>query len=133
MINKYKKVTIEYVLSMLENASAYELKYDKVLADFIEQYIDEVRKELEKKGIINKEGQVLLSNTPALFKVLREIERKEFYKAIEFYWIGYNVITESLLQSAQNTYEFNRKVLFPLENIKQNTYFVEKNLKSLAT
>lgn len=133
MINKYKKVTIEYVLSMLEDASEFELKYDKVLMDFIEQYIDEVHKELEKHGIVDKDGQILLKNAPTLLKVLREIERKEFYKTTELYWIGYNVITESLLQSAQNTYEFNRNVLFPLEKIQQNTYFVELGLKNMST
>lgn len=106
--NRYVEPTVDLVLSLLAEAYEDEDKLDRVLAQLSEEVLREVVKELkklEKNGKIKLDQKFNLHNNPAVYTALKHIEQKELAKLTEYYWIGYQVITESLTRSYQNTLE----------------------------
>lgn len=86
-ISKYKKLTVELILSLLAEAYAEEAKLDKILAkiseDALAEFVKELRR-LEKRGKIDLTKKINLYNNPALYYELKEIERKQLARFTEY-------------------------------------------------
>ena len=106
--NKYVKPTVELVLSLLADAYADEDKLDKILKELSEEVFAELAKEIQRladDGKINLDKKIDLYNNPALLTALKRIESEQLKKLTEYYWIGYQVIGESLVRSYKTTLE----------------------------
>lgn len=106
--NKYVKPTVELVLSLLADAYADEDKLDKMLKELSEEVFAELTKEIQRladDGKISLDKKIDLYNNPALLTALKRIEAEQLKKLTEYYWIGYQVIGESLVRSYKTTLE----------------------------
>lgn len=104
--NRYVKPTVELVLRLL--AEAYEDQHllDKVLKKICDEVFAELIKEIQKlvnDGKINLDKKIDLYNNPALLTALKRIEAKCLQKLVEYCWIGYQVIGESLVRAYSTT------------------------------
>lgn len=106
--NKYVKPTVELVLSLLADAYADEDKLDKILKELSEEVFAELAKEIQRladDGKINLDKKIDLYNNPALLTALKRIEAEQLKRLTEYYWIGSQVIGESLVRSYKTTLE----------------------------
>ena len=104
--NKYVEPTVELVLRLLADAYADEDKLDRVLKELSEEVWKEVEaelKRLEKSGTLNLSNSFNLLHNPNAYRALKRIEQIQLRKLTEYYWIGYQVITESLTHSYLTT------------------------------
>lgn len=107
-INPYVEPTVELVLSLLADAYGEEDKLDKVLDKLSDEVVRDLIKaltSLEKKGKIDLNAKINLANHPALYYELKQIEKDNFKKVLDYYYIAYNVITESMKHSYTKTME----------------------------
>lgn len=58
---------------------------------------------MQKSGKIDLNKKIRLRDHPAIYKALKEIEYKQWRDFTEWSWIGYQVITESLMRSYRET------------------------------
>lgn len=139
-INPYIEPTVELVLFLLAEAYDAEDRLDKIL----EKLSDEVIKDLinaltllEKKGKIDLKAKINLANHPALYYELKKVERESLHKLTDYYWIAYNVITESMKSSYTTTldktfqmfnYEVNKVKPIDLMVKTTDTYLTENVL-----
>lgn len=116
-INKYAEPTIELVLSLLEQAYQDENKLDRVLKELSEDVFRELAEELkvlEKNGKIDLSKPFDLRRNSNVYQALKRYETIQLRRLTEYYWIGYQVIKDSLtrtcLQTLNITYQiFNYK------------------------
>lgn len=104
--NKYAKPTVELVLTLLAEAYEDEDKLDKILAKLSEEVIqdlEEALKDLIKRGKLDLDAKINLANHPDLYRALKEIERDKLNKLTEYYWIGAQVIADSMKRSYKET------------------------------
>lgn len=104
--NKYAKPTVELVLTLLAEAYEDEDKLDKLLAKLSEEVIEDLKealKDLIKRGKLDLDAKINLANHPDLYRALKEIERDKLHKLTEYYWIGAQVIEESMKRSYKET------------------------------
>lgn len=105
-INKYVKPTVELVLSLLAEAYEDELKLDKVLKELSDDVFRELEKELrllEKNGKIDLEQPFDLRRNSSVYEALKRIETIQLRRLTDYYWIGAQVIKESMTRSYLNT------------------------------
>lgn len=120
-INKYAQPTIELVLSLLEQAYQDEAKLDRVLKELSEDVFRELVEELkvlEKNGKIDLSKPFDLRRNSNVYQALKRYETLQLRRLTEYYWIGYQVMTESLtrtcVQTLDKTYAmFNYKTHNP--------------------
>lgn len=106
VFSEYSQPTIDFIWQLLEDAYKDEDKLDKLLAEIADDVFKEVRKiltDLEKSGRIDLEKKIRLGDHPAIYKALKDIEYKEWRDFTEWCWIGYQVITESLMRTYRET------------------------------
>lgn len=110
-INKYAQPTIELVLSLLAEAYKDEDKLDRILKELSEDVFRELVEELkilEKNGKIDLSKPFDLRHNPNVYQALKRYETIQLRRLTDYYWIGYQVITESLtrtcLQTLNTTY-----------------------------
>ena len=105
-VNPYSKPTVELVLKLLSDAFEDEDKLDKFLSNLSESVFKEVRKlltQLEKDGKIKLDEKFNLANHPQIYRALKEIERDQFQRMLEYFWMGEQVLKESMTRSYVNT------------------------------
>lgn len=106
IFNEYSQPTIDFIWDLLEEAYEDEDKLDKILKEIADDVFKEVKqilKDLEKSGRIDLSKKIRLGDHPAIYKALKDIENKEWREFTEWCWIGYQVITESLMNTYRNT------------------------------
>ena len=106
VFSEYSQPTIDFIWELLEDAYEDEDKLDKLLAEIADDVFKEVRKiltDLQKSGRIDLEKKIRLGDHPAIYKALKDIEYKEWRDFTEWCWIGYQVITESLMRTYRET------------------------------
>ena len=96
--------TQERVLEAL--ALAYEQTDElyKILKEITDEMWEDLRpaiQELIEKYLDDPHAQIDLDKYPAIRMAIREIEMRHHQQLLEYYWIGYNVITESLVSTYQ--------------------------------
>lgn len=105
-INKYAQPTIELVLSLLEQAYQDETKLDRVLKELSEDVFRELVEELkvlEKNGKIDLSKPFDLRRNSNVYQALKRYETLQLRRLTEYYWIGYQVIKDSLTRSCLQT------------------------------
>ena len=136
-LNRYAQPTVELVLTLLAEAYKDEDGLDKILAKLSEEVINDLREaiqELVKKGKLSLDAKINLANHPDLYAALKEIEREKLHRLIEYYWIGAQVIGESMKRSYKETilqtYKIYNKPVPDLTTKIQtrDTYITEKIL-----
>lgn len=126
VFSEYSQPTVEFVWSLLKEAYKDEDKLDKLLAETADEVFAEVKEillDMEKSGKIDMSKKIRLSEHPAIYRALKDIERNEWYKFTEWCWIGYQVITESLTRSYRNT------VLWTYDTFKPKILTTTSSLK----
>lgn len=106
VFSEYSQPTIDFIWELLEDAYEDEDKLDKLLAEIADDVFKEVRKiltDLQKSGKIDLEKKIRLGDHPAIYKALKDIEYREWRDFTEWCWIGYQVITESLMRTYRET------------------------------
>lgn len=135
--NKYAKPTVELVLTLLAEAYKDEGKLDKLLAKLSEEVIQDLKEALEdliKRGKLDLDAKINLANHPDLYRALKEIEREKLNKLTEYYWIGAQIIGESMTRSYKETMLqtyviYNRPVPDLTTKVQiRDTYITEKVL-----
>lgn len=135
--NKYAKPTVELVLTLLAEAYKDEGKLDKLLAKLSEEVIQDLKEALEdliKRGKLDLDAKINLANHPDLYRALKEIERDKLNKLTEYYWIGAQVIADSMKRSYKETMLqtyviYNRPVPDLTTKVQiRDTYITEKVL-----
>lgn len=104
--NKYAQPTVELVLTLLAEAYKDEDELDKILAQLSEEVIKDLREaiqELVRKGKLDLNAKINLANHPDLYVALKEIEREKLHRLTEYYWIGAQIIGESMKRAYQTT------------------------------
>lgn len=104
--NEYAEPTVELVLALLAEAYKDEDRLDKILAKLSEEVIEDLKealKDLIKKGKLDLDAKINLANHPDLYRALKEIERDKLNKLTEYYWMGAQIIGESMKRSYKNT------------------------------
>lgn len=97
-------VTQEKVLEALAEAYGETEELYKLLKEITDEMWEDLRPaiiELIEKYIDNPRVSIDLDKYPAIRMAIREIETRYQQRLLEYYWIGYNVITESLVSSYQ--------------------------------
>lgn len=105
-INKYARPTIELVLSLLAKAYEDEEKLDKVLKELSEDVFRELVKELtnlEKSGKIDLSKPFDLRRNSSVYQALKRYETIQLRRLTDYYWMGYQVIKESLTRTCLET------------------------------
>lgn len=75
---------------------------DKILKEITDEMWEELRPELQmilEKYLEDPHMKIDLSRYPAIQMALVEAERKQHWRLLEYFWIGYNVITDSLVET----------------------------------
>ena len=96
--------TQEKVLEALAQAYGRTEYLDKILKEITDEMWDELQPELQmilEKYLEDPDAQIDISKYPAIRMALVEVERRQHWRLLEYYWIGYNVITESLVSTYQ--------------------------------
>ena len=104
--NKYAEPTVELVLALLAEAYKDEGKLDKFLEKLSEEVFEDLKEALEdlaEKGKLDLNAKINLANYPDLYRALKEIEREKLSKLTQYYWIGAQVIAESMKRSYKET------------------------------
>ena len=104
--NKYVNPTVELVLSLLADAYEDELKLDRILKELSEDVFKELEKELrllEKNGKIDLEQPFDLRRNSSVYEALKRLETIQLRRLTEYYWIGAQVIKDSMTRSYLNT------------------------------
>lgn len=105
-INKYAQPTIELVLSLLEQAYQDETKLDRVLKELSEDVFRELIEELkvlEKNGKIDLSKPFDLRRNSNVYQALKRYETLQLRRLTEYYWIGSQVVKDSLTRSCLQT------------------------------
>ena len=102
---RYRK-TQEMVLAELARVYGRTRYLDGVLKELTDEMWEEIEPELEEildEYLDGQDVSIDLSRYPAIRYTLQEIERKQHWRLMEYYWIGYKVITESLAHTYRNS------------------------------
>lgn len=105
-VNKYAEPTIELVLSLLAQAYEDEDRLDKVLKELSEDVFRELAQELtklEKSGKIDLSKPFDLRRNANVYQALKRYETLQLRRLTDYYWIGAQVIKESLTRSCLQT------------------------------
>lgn len=105
-INRYAQPTIELVLSLLAQAYEDEAKLDRVLQELSDDVFQELAKELtklEKSGKIDLSKPFDLRRNPNVYQALKRYETIQLRRLTDYYWIGHQVIKESLTRTCLDT------------------------------
>ena len=105
-INRYAQPTIELVLSLLARAYEDEAKLDRVLQELSDDVFQELAKELtklEKSGKIDLSKPFDLRRNPNVYQALKHYETIQLRRLTDYYWIGHQVIKESLTRTCLDT------------------------------
>ena len=106
VFSEYSQPTIDFIWRLLEDAYDDEDDLDKILEEIADEVFAEIKKillDMEKSGKIDLEKKIRLGEHPAIYQALKEIERQEWREFTEWCWIGYQVITESLMRTYRET------------------------------
>ena len=104
--SEYSQPTVDHIYELLARAYEDEEKLNDLLEDIAREAFKELEKILlamEKQGKIDLEKKIRLGDHPAIYRALKEIENREWREFTEWCWIGYQVITESLMETYRNT------------------------------
>lgn len=116
IFSEYSKPTADLLLSLLADAYEDETKLDRYLAAIIDEVSKEtieLIKSLSDEYGIDLNQKINIRDYPALFSAVKQIENKEWERLTEWYWIGYNVMTESLARTYDNTLEMTYELFLP--------------------
>lgn len=105
-INRYAQPTIELVLSLLAQAYEDEAKLDRVLKELSEDVFRELAKELtnlEKSGKIDLSKPFDLRRNSNVYQALKRYETIQLRRLTDYYWIGHQVIKDSLTRTCLET------------------------------
>ena len=98
--------TQEKVLEALAAAYGKTDYLDQILKEITDEMWDELRPELQmilEKYLEDPHMKIDISRYPAIQMALVEAERKQHWRLLEYFWIGYNVITDSLIETYQQS------------------------------
>lgn len=96
--------TQEKVLEALALAYTKTDYLDQILKEITDEAWEELRPELQmiiEKYLKDPHMQLDISKFPAIRMTLVEIERKQLWRWTEYCWLGYQVITDSLVETYQ--------------------------------
>lgn len=105
-INRYAQPTIELVLSLLAQAYEDEAKLDRVLQELSDDVFRELAEELtklEKSGKIDLSKPFDLRRNPNVYQALKRYETIQLRRLTDYYWVGHQVIKESLTRTCLET------------------------------
>ena len=100
IFSEYSQPTIDFIWSLLADAYEDEDKLDKLLeeiADEVFEEVEEILEEMERSGKIDLTKKIRLGEHPA------DIENREWRRFTDWCWIGYQVVSESLIRSYRET------------------------------
>lgn len=106
VFSRYQTLTLDLILELLEDAYKREEELDRYLSSLSDKVFQQVKKELqqlEKDGKIDLSQKVRLRDHPGLYKVVRDIENREWQRFTDYLWIGMQVIKESMLDTYKTT------------------------------
>lgn len=105
-INPYMEPTVEFILSLLADAYEDEKKLAEMIEMLLEEFEISVKQDLDKlikDGLLHLDEKINLENHPRLYVALKEIERKELRRFVDWCWMGAQVIKESMMRSYKDT------------------------------
>ena len=105
-INPYIEPTIELILSLLADAYEDEKKLAEMIEMLLEEFEISVKQDLDElieDGLLHLDEKINLENHPRLYVALKEIERKELRRFVDWCWMGAQVIKESMMRSYKDT------------------------------
>lgn len=115
-----------------------ETKLDKILIRLGNKVIQDFKDMLEdlaKQGKLDLDSKVNLANHPNLFRALKEIERQSLQKLTEYYWIGQQIMEETMAKTYREatlqTYAIYNKTVPDLKTkvyLKDN--YIQDNILS---
>lgn len=130
-LNPYSEPTIRLVLSLLADAYRDESELDKFLYKLSKEVREETLeliKELVEDNNLDLDTKISLAGHPNLYRALKKVEQEQLHRLVDYYWMGYQVIKESMTKSYVNTvlgtYDIYNK---PLPN-NQDMYYINKLL-----
>ncbi len=106
IFSEYSQPTIDFIWSLLADAYEDEDKLDKLLeeiADEVFEEVEEILEEMERSGKIDLTKKIRLGEHPAIYNALKDIENREWRRFTDWCWIGYQVVSESLIRSYRET------------------------------
>lgn len=104
--NQYVKPTVELVLALLADAYQDEKKLDHVLKEISEGVFSELKAELtklEKSGKIDLSKPFDLHRNANVYQALKRVETIQLRRMVDYYWVGFQVMKDSLTRSYLNT------------------------------
>lgn len=105
-INPYIEPTVELVLSLLADAYEDQKKLIEMIEILLEEFEISVKQDLDKlikDGLLHLDMKIDLENHPRLYMALKDIERKELRRFVDWCWMGAQVIKESMMRSYKDT------------------------------
>lgn len=121
------KLTQEMVLKELERVYGRTNYLYKIWKQITEKMWDELKPEIAElivKFIEDPHQKIDLNKYPALRLAVEEAERKHRQAVLDYYYIAYNVITESMKttykDTSANIYKFMGETPYWKENSKAN-------------
>ena len=136
VFSEYSQPTIDFIWELLKKAYEDEDKLDKVLAEIADEVFEEVKKillDMQKSGRIDLEKKIRLGDHPAIYQALKEIERKEWREFTEWCWMGYQVITDSLLETYRTTLIWTYDTFRPMIPTAPTRYSLDVQVKITDT
>lgn len=106
IFSEYSQPTIDFIWSLLADAYEDEDKLDKLLeeiADEVFEEVEEILEEMERSGKIDLTKKIRLGEHPAIYNALKDIENREWRRFTDWCWVGYQVVSESLIRSYRDT------------------------------
>lgn len=100
IFSEYQDLTVDLIFDLLEDAYEDEDEIDRALMILADEVFEEVRQILEEMDLTQK---IRLEEHPAIYRALKEIENNEWRRFTDWCWMGYQVITGSLLDTYKKT------------------------------
>lgn len=105
--SEYSKPTVEMLFNILEEANKDEYIMDiflhRISEEVIENFIKELKK-IAKSKKVDFNTKVNLLEHPDIYKLVKEVEKKEWEHIMSYAWYAMQVFEESLVRSYRNTY-----------------------------
>lgn len=106
VFSEYQTLTLDLILKLIEDAYGKEKYLDQLLYDLSEEIFEEVIKELQKlaeDGKLDLDTKIQLRDHPAIYRLVKDIEYREWRRFLDWCWIGEQVIQESMLHTYETT------------------------------
>lgn len=115
-LRKYRKASLEFVLSLLDKVYFDELEFDKILNELSEDVLKEVLKILEElieDGELFIDEETDLDANPKVSKTIQDIIDNVIPRLDYLDYMGYLIITDSLIDTYKDTFKQTYVIFSP--------------------